>query len=573
MTSMNVKSLRLGAALLAMGLAGVSPAVAAQQIRTVYSPSQLREDPSAALTRHLRSLADSPRSPSALIGAGEASLALGDPQTALTFFARAEEVAPRDGRVKAGMGSAFVLLEQPAAALRFFGEAASLGIPVARFAGDRGLAYDLTGDPQRAQADYALALRGEEDAEVRQRLALSLAISGNREAALSTIEALVRKQDRSAWRTRAFILALTGDEAGATAATEAVMPGQAAAMRPFYAGLPGLTPAQRAMAVHFGHFPTGTQPLQTAQATPGPVYSGAVPAATQTGRPDARQPALGRRAPTPPASTAPRRRPGADETIVEKVGPGSRAYAPRNRSTRAAQATRPPRQQQQVALARNSAQAPAPTAPNPAPADEAPEPRPAFSTVVTNKPDAAPPSRAAVATSPDRREPAAPVATIAASPSSSTSAQSVARRAPVPFGPPTSGTPPRVADISETVQALQAPAKAPSAEEEKPTPKPEKKVAPAKPKAPSRHWVQIAGGANKASLPREFDRLKTRAPKLLSGKTAWTAPLRFTNRLLVGPFDSESEAQSFVNELAKVELAAFSWTSPAGQEIEKLSAR
>src|SRR3546814_7512999 len=180
------------------------------------------------------------RSSSALRGAGEAALSLGDPQTALTFFARAEEVTPRDGRVKAGMGSAFVLLEQPAAALRFFGEAASLGIPTYRFAGDRGLAYDLTGDPRRAQADYRLALQHGSDPVVRERLALSLAISGDSEAALEAIEALVRRPARSAWRTRAFVLALTGDTAGAPEATRAVMPAQAAAMQPFYARLPWL---------------------------------------------------------------------------------------------------------------------------------------------------------------------------------------------------------------------------------------------------------------------------------------------------------------------------------------------
>ena len=153
-----------------------------------------------------------------------------------------------------------------------------------------------------------------------------------------------------------------------------------------------------------------------------------------------------------------------------------------------------------------------------------------------------------------------------------------------------------LADVAATIRALpltagepdpavSPPAKktpvAPPKEEAKPeAPKqklakaePAKKAEPAPAKAASRHWVQIAGSAEKASLKGEFARLKAKAPKLLSGKTAWTSPLRFTNRLLVGPFKSEAEAQGFVNELAKVELAAFSWTSPAGQEIEKLSGK
>ena len=42
----------------------------------------------------------------------------------------------------------------------------------------------MTGDPRRAQQDYALVLRRRDDPEVRRRLALSLAISGQREEAL-----------------------------------------------------------------------------------------------------------------------------------------------------------------------------------------------------------------------------------------------------------------------------------------------------------------------------------------------------------------------------------------------------
>jgi hypothetical protein len=93
------------------------------------------------------------------------------------------------------------------------------------------------------------------------------------------------------------------------------------------------------------------------------------------------------------------------------------------------------------------------------------------------------------------------------------------------------------------------------------------------PKETSRHWVQIAGGANEAAMTREFLRLKAKAPKLLATRTAWTTPLRATNRLLVGPFKSADEAQEFVNELAKLDLPAFSWTSPAGQEIVKLASK
>ncbi|HEV2746206.1 MAG TPA: SPOR domain-containing protein, partial [Allosphingosinicella sp.] len=280
-----MKKGRLGFAVLAAALlsgTGLASAAHAQ-----YRP--YREDPGTALTRHLRSLADQPRSLTALMGAGRAALDLGDPQAALTFYARAEEIAPRDGRVKAGMGSAFLQMEQPATAMRFFNEAASLGAPTVEFAKDRGLIYDLNGDPRRAQADYKLALARQDDAEVRRRLALSLAISGDKEAALRLADEQIRRNDRSGWRIRAFVLALTGDSAGAAHAARAVMPAQAASMQPFFESLPALTPAQRAMAVHYGHFPDG-QAVQLAQAARAmqPLTS------TEAGRPDASQKALGR---------------------------------------------------------------------------------------------------------------------------------------------------------------------------------------------------------------------------------------------------------------------------------------
>ena len=114
---------------------------------------------------------------------------MGDAEASLGFFARADEVSPRNARVKAGMASAFVQLGQPQAALRLFAEAAALGAPAAEFAADRGLAFDMVGDPARAQQEYVLAMRIRDEPELRRRMALSLAISGQRDAALRLIDA------------------------------------------------------------------------------------------------------------------------------------------------------------------------------------------------------------------------------------------------------------------------------------------------------------------------------------------------------------------------------------------------
>src|SRR6185436_14725448 len=114
-----------------------------------------------------------------------------------------------------------------------------------------GLVYDMLGDPRRAQQDYQLALRHGRDPEVTRRLALSFGITGERERALQLLEEQLLLRDPAAARTRALVLALTGDAEGADRAAQAAMPGpQAEAMAPFLARLPTLSLADRALAVH-----------------------------------------------------------------------------------------------------------------------------------------------------------------------------------------------------------------------------------------------------------------------------------------------------------------------------------
>ena len=200
-------------------------------------------DSAADLRRSLATVGTDPNNIAALVVSGRSALAMGDAQAALTFFSRADEVAPRDARIKAGMASAMTLLGQPRAALTLFAEAQSLGAPEAEIASDRGLAHDLLGDPRAAQRDYALVLRRRDNEETRRRLALSLAISGQREPALRLLEPQIRRNDRAGWRTQAFVLALTGDAAGAARVASGTGPaGAAQAMAPFLGRLPALSP-------------------------------------------------------------------------------------------------------------------------------------------------------------------------------------------------------------------------------------------------------------------------------------------------------------------------------------------
>lgn len=680
------------------------------------------ESPAAALSRNLNSLAANPRSLAPLMGAGRAALELGDAQAALTFFGRAQEIAPQDGRIKMWIGSALAHLQQAQGAQKFFAEALSLGVPEADLAGERGLAFDIAGDPRSAQRDYRLSLQRNRDPEITRRLALSLAISGEREPALRLLDEQLRARDHDAERTRILILALTGDSTGAVNAVQTSMPhGRGSAMAPFLQRLTLLNPAERAAAVHLGIFPQSGRsagPVPNTFASANPV---------QAGTPDPRQAGLGGvstmrrdekvqtagiaapRVPTTAAGAAPRA-PQQSPSWAFTARSLSQMPAPKSpgielKSGGASAGTLAP----PVRIASNTAAAQGPTAQTPAPvpnrvtapAGSAPvqfatsgiagqpmqttsgpsnqsppvQPAPivapastqlAQSTVPTPAPRAFVPTTPLPASSPSLTTPvqqsqrSAPAAATpsAAPPTPTTPAPAAAvpqpiqsaaretapspgfsllqpatsrpmelasadipRTAPAPEPAPgleeTSRTS-RLAEVAATIASLPdlappavtAPKPAPAREAKvapKPAaPKPDKLAVLTKPGAqkddkaaaakvpsgkgpaakkpmeaaakkpgaePARVWVQVAGGANKTTLPKEYERLQAKAPKLLAARSAWTAPLKATNRLLVGPFKTEKEAQAFVNELAKSKLSGFAWSSEAGQKVEKLPAK
>lgn len=225
-----------------------------------------------ALAAQMRVLASDPRNVQALATAGELSMRLGDLSGAAALFARADKVDPRSGRVKAGMASILVRSERPGEALRFFQQAEAYGWPAQRYAADRGLAFDLVGQQGRAQRDYRLALQNGADDETTRRYALSLGISGQQAPALAQLDPLVRRQDRAAWRARAFVMAMTGDTAGAAKIATTMMPaGMAQGLGAFFGRLPTLGAVDRAFAVHFGEI-TAT-PARIADARMTPAYA------------------------------------------------------------------------------------------------------------------------------------------------------------------------------------------------------------------------------------------------------------------------------------------------------------
>ena len=244
--------IRCAAALFAIAATALGAAVPATA-QGSYSPYD--ETATAALARYVRALTADAKDFASLIGAGRAALELGDTQAAAGFFARADEVAPRRPEPQAGMGAVSVANGEARAALPYFIRAQQLGASVTSFAAHRGLAYDLLGLQAEAQADYRLALNGADKDLARARLALSLAVSGNRTAALETLSPLVAKGDPAGARARAFVLALTGDANGARMAIDMAMPGSSSSLAPFLTRLGGLSAGQKAAAVNLGLFP------------------------------------------------------------------------------------------------------------------------------------------------------------------------------------------------------------------------------------------------------------------------------------------------------------------------------
>ena len=522
----------------------------------------------AELRRNLTALALNPRSVTALNGAGRAALEMGDADAALSFFARASEAEPRNPRARAGMAQALVHLERAGDAMPLFSEAIALGAPEYEIAADRGLAWDSLGQPARAQADYALSLRREDDPEIRRRLALSLAISGRRDEALSMIDGQLRGGDRAALRTQAFILALTGDSAGAGRTARDAMPGGADALAPFLSRLASLSPSQKALAVHFGHFPSDGRAAAYVQADTGAdpgalaLAQGNAPmgAARQRGGPEVQfDTGAGRRRPgdSAPSVASQIRRPSAPVQAQSR-----RTVQLAELQTRRAQqrptpgGPAPPWAEPVLDEGQPQGRSQPRYEPRRQPGDAAPawadpvldeRQSPGFTLVPQGRPLGTPTPR-------PQPEPEAPVedfSSVTAFVNSLPPEEEVAP--PVQVAPPVRTAPAR----TRTAAARPAPAPARASRARAPA-------------NPSRVWVQLAIGNNKAALVYQYGAFRRRAPALLGGRAAFTAQLNATNRLLVGPFASDSAARAFVSQLARSNVQAYTWTSDAGQEIDAL---
>ena len=562
----------------------------------------------ADLNSNLARLSANPRDVDALIGAGEAALALDDPRAAAGFFARADTITSGNGRIKVGLARVNLKLQNPAEAVRLFDQAGRLGFADATILTDRGLARDMTGDQAGAQRDYQAALqRTPNDAELIRRYAASLGISGQVAAAERALEPLLYKSDRAAWRYRAFILAMNNQQAEARKVADQTMPAPlAAAIVPYMQKMPYLTAPQKAAAVHFGQFPaqTGTRiaaitPTPPAPGTPQVVVPAApvAVAAAPTSRP---QSARARR-----AEQQRQRREAA--RLARSETPARVAMARAQTQRQAMPAVQP---------------TPTPT-PTPTPASTPtpmvqPTPAPAPSPMVQPTPSPAPaqtppaaivPSVQASAPTPEQTPPPvrqanAPATAVQGPPAPQTApqpamVQSVPAAPPRPdpeatrtladiiraIDVPEAERQARVAAVDlEEIAALQAARRA----ERQAAADKVKKAALAKAKAeadakakkeaeekkkladnPSRNWLQIGIGASKSGLAFTLNALRKKYDSL-SAQDGWSASWGQTNRLLVGPFPNFARAKALEDKVKAAGGDAFAWKSSAGEVVERL---
>lgn len=585
-----------------------------------YDQAQLVQPAGAAdLSTNLARLASNPRDVDALIGAGNAALALDDPRAAAGFFARADAITSGDGRIKSGLARVMLQLQNPAEAVRLFDQASRLGQPDAGVLVDRGLAFDMVGDQAAAQRDYAAALvRAPGDADLLRRYAASLGISGQVGAAEKMLEPLLYKSDRAAWRYRAFILAMNNRQEEAKKIAEQTMPADlAAAITPYLRKMPYLTGAQKAVALHYGHFPTqvGTQiaavvptpvpPGLAAVATPAPVQVAAAPTRQSASRARAERRARerDRRRGTEPAkpavlaaNSAPA--PGFSAASAPVAPPAPPPPAPA------------PREPVFAAAAPVVQQVPASPPPQPAPAPVAPpSAAPLRAADVAGPPAPVTPSASGSSigsqlnaitlaqASPPAQQPAPSTDTPPAAPAPAAS-PSVAFAPPQPnvqatrtladiiraIDVPDSERTPTVAavDLNEiaALQAASVARKRADADKAKALAKAKAEADAQKKKEalekarlaanPARAWVQISTGRQRGALGFTLKGLRRKYPDI-APQQSWIASWGATNRLLIGPFASFTRAKSVEESLKAAGADVFAWQSEAGETVERFS--
>ena len=83
--------------------------------------------------------------------------------------------------------------------------------------------------------------------------------------------------------------------------------------------------------------------------------------------------------------------------------------------------------------------------------------------------------------------------------------------------------------------------------------------------------MQVGVGRDTDRLAFDWRRMNRDDPELFRGKKSFTTDWVRTNRLLIGPFETEAAAKAFNERLHKADHAgSYVWISPAGQVVDAL---
>lgn len=587
-------AVRAGAAALVFCAGGAQGQSAPAVNQPVVQPVPVKSA-GMQLNDALNKLARNPQDVEALIEAGRASLDLGDVQAAIGFYQRADTLWPGSVRAKAGLAGAYVLSGDPITGIELFNQAEKLGPLDAGALADRGLAYDLVGDNQTAQQYYQRSLAVAANDETSRRLALSLAISGDRRGMDAVLAPLLARNDKAAWRTLAFGQASLGNITSAETIVRQSVPEQFAEKLVGYMGfMPKLTAAQQAAAGNLGLFPRSSEigqddPRFAQYARPRAVLALATPVPVQgkdkpKGKGKDKPPVLASAAPQPPPVGREVNGKPVQLAAATPVPTPPPAPVPVPRPVPVPVPVPVPKPVPDPAPA--SSPLPAPT-PNPVPVRSpapAPTPTPSGPSFATLDPGAG--------TAPggfDLRTvgPAASVAPPAPTPVPVPAPKPVPPPAPKPrsvdeafagFETPSREVEPQAGAVD--VRKLRpAPPPLPTAQDSK-DPKAKDKAKdkdgngkPDAPSHPSRIWVQVATGRDKNGLNFDWKRMAKDAPEMFKGQRPHITTWGQSNRLLAGPFASQKEATAFLAGLKKQGITGgFIWTSPAGQVVDVLGA-
>jgi hypothetical protein len=375
-------------------------------------------------------------------------------------------------------------------------------------------------------------------------------------------------------------------------------------MEGFFRLMPSLTPAQKAAAIHLGHFPTrqsvgrdSEQVRQIAAALPQtPVVSGdnrLIPSGAALGP----KSTLARDSKNTPKPDVKRDQKAQDRTEIQVAVaniPEAQKLAKTDTSrpsTTTARAKIEEKQTPRIASVSNNA---LPVPETARPLGRAALTRPASTPTPTPLPAQA---KAIVAAEPQPNVPAITSAAKATAEVSAVDAPPISQAAAIasqtPETVPAAPVGSRSFDLSAIVKAIDIPES-----EQRPSQVPVdlKTLKPQAPKAtaelvkvakvdpkiaakakaerdhPARYWVQIATG-NANALGFDYRKLIKTYSALLKGRSPYTSEWGRTDRLLVGPFPDLKAAKKWEGDYKKAGGDAFMWKSQVGEVVNPLKTK